>query len=156
MSTIHEQLQAHPQDAAGAYEANFFPREIAAHQDALRHLLTLWDALRLAQAEGITEVTMRSRTSTVMLTVPKIIGATMGLNLYEYLGNEASTVARTIERLHEELAREGESAERLTLLTLLLTPVGPDGHAQVADSQPLSAPYLPASLTSHHPQCSAA
>lgn len=45
MKTIHEQLIQNREDVTGAFEANFFPREIAVCQQALRNVLAVWEQL---------------------------------------------------------------------------------------------------------------
>jgi hypothetical protein len=144
MKTIHEQINALPGDVAGAYEANFFPREIAIYQQALRNLLAVWDQLRLIQAEGPVEVTVRSRTTSVTLGIERDLGATIVQDLHEALNKDAHRISGLIERFHGQLVREGESTGRIKMLELLLTPVGPDGKAlpAAALSSESQGPFL--------------
>jgi hypothetical protein len=156
MKTIHEQISELPIEVASAYEANFFPRQIEVCQKALRSLLAVWDELRLAQAEGITEITIRSRSTSFTLAVPKETGASIAMDLYEHLGKEAAGMSNAINCLHEDLAKDGESAGRISMLNLLLTPVGPDGMALPVESAPSTpqGPFLatPTPLTPARPR----
>ncbi|RSK23949.1 hypothetical protein [Hymenobacter metallilatus] len=152
MKTIHQQITQSTQDVEGAFEANYFPRQIAAYQQSLRTLMALWDQLLLAQAEGITEITVRSRSISITMGISTDVGATVAQDLYESLGNDAHRTARLIAESHATLAKDGESAERLHLLGLLLTPVGSTGHA-LPDSG-TAGPFLtdtPASKAKRRP-----
>lgn len=129
MKTIHQQLSKTTEDVTGAFEANYFPREIAVYQQALRSTMALWEQLRLIQAEGPVEVTVRSHSTSVTLTVTSESGPAIVQDLHEQVARDAHRISGLLSRLHEDLDREGESAERIRLLNLLLTPVSSTGHA---------------------------
>jgi hypothetical protein len=158
MKTIHEQINRNPEDVAGAFEANFFPREIAVYQQALRNVMAVWEQLRLIQAEGAVEVTVRSLSTTVTLGVNRDLGATIVQDMHDTVGADAHRISGLIDRLHADLARDGESADRIHMLELLLTPVGRDGKAlQQPTSEPATqGPFLAPSTPPTRPRRRAA
>jgi len=129
MKTIHEQIQTLPQSVAGAYEANFFPLDIARHQAILRTLLADIDTITQAVSEGIFEVTIRTRSTTLTLPVDSAAtGSEVGMLLFEELGNKADRMAGIIADQHRLLVTEGESQNRIKMLELLLAPVDAQGY----------------------------
>ena len=142
MKTIHEQIQELGERTVGAHEANFFPREISRAQAVLTGLLELYEQLRTAQEEGIFEVTIRSRKSTVTLPVTEEAANQLSEDLWSMVGNQCDKPANVIAYSHEMLLKEGESPRRIKMLELLLTPISNDGMALNAPAgEP--GPFLP-------------
>ena len=126
MKTVLDQLKA-LDSQRGAYEANFFPRVIARLQQAYAALMNDFDAVSQAQAEGVIEVTIRSRTQHLTIAVDEKTSAEVAGLLIELLGDRLETMEANIIREHETLHIEGESAERIRRLALLQTPVDAQG-----------------------------
>lgn len=142
MKTIHEQIQELGDNTVGAHEANFFPREIARAQGILHGLLELYEQLQKAQGEGICEVTVRSRTTTVTLPVSEEAANQVAEDLWTMVGNQCDTQANVIAYSHEMLRKEGESPRRIKMLELLLTPISTDGMPLHAPAEE-PGPFLP-------------
>jgi len=128
MQTILQQFQ-HVDTNADAFDANFYPRLLARLQKAYTALLADYDSVWQAEAEGILEVTLRSRTQTLTVPVQGKVSPALALLLSEMLGDQLHDLQQRIILEHESLAREGESPDLVKLLTLLLTPIDEQGRA---------------------------
>lgn len=72
------------------------------------------------------------------------LGVNIVQDLHEMMGRDTHRICGLIDCLHAGLARDGESAARIEMLRLLLTPVGPDGKAlpQCAAAPSAQGPFL--------------
>ena len=126
MQNIRQQLQAIKAEAYGAHEANFFPRTIGYAQCVLTTLLAQQEDILHAQAEGIIEVTVRTQSKTFTLAVAEVSTQITEI-LYVLVGKRCDAQAREILYQHATFNKEGESADRIKNLELLLTPVDAQG-----------------------------
>lgn len=126
MQTIHHQLRAIKAEAHGAHEANFFPRTIGHAQRVLTTLLAQQEEILHAQAEGIIELTIRTQSKTFTLAVAEVSTAITEI-LYVLVGKRCDFQAREILYQLATLNQEGECADRIKALELMLTPIDTQG-----------------------------
>ncbi|MBO3273204.1 hypothetical protein [Hymenobacter defluvii] len=126
MQTILDQFQQVDTNA-NASSANFHVRSIERLQRAYTALLSEYDTIWQAEAEGIVEITLRSRTQTLTVPVGQRLSSAIAMQLSEVLDDQLHALQQRIIREHEDLLKEGDAGDEVKLLELLLTPVDAQG-----------------------------